>query len=400
LALEYKIAIAVDMGDLQPCTKWDYDCPVDRRYQFNTLVVFGPTGEIINKYHKSNLYFEPEFDVPINQHPIAFDMFGVRFGMIICFDVMFAKPQVEMMKRYGVTDLIFSSWWVNTPPILTATQVQQAWSRSFGLNMLASNSGYNQRVSGSGIFSQGRALQSFTNPTMTSRNRLLVADVPKLRPRKENPETLQLANAVRIPKEVVFKSKPLVLHTKVLRTWDLSSSTMSDEIAVEGLKCSFTYQMAPTSSSSASSISSLDNHQSNTESKLTSNSSLILYAASGYLTPLFPSIACGIATCPSADAEKCITLLQRPGQSLVANQTTFSFFAIKAQFTQDIDLLTVYPVSAKNEGVLFTEDELTYTRSSETHTHLLATPLSLLNNHKEVTLLHAGFLARNLETAM
>jgi hypothetical protein len=375
--------IAVDMGDVQYCTKWDYDCPKDRRYQFNTLVVFDKDGSILSKYHKTNLYFEPEFDVPINQMPVAFEKYGVKFGMMICFDIMFAKPQVEAIKRLGVTDMIFSSWWVNTPPILTAAQVQQGWSRSFSINMIAANAGFNERTSGSGLFSKGIALASFTNPTMKSQNRLLVADMPILPQRKGDQEFAELENAIRIPKETLMEAKPLALNSKILRTWDVSS-TVTDQISVDGLTCTFSYQTGPTSKPPP-----LDPH---------TNISLILYAASGYLTPLFPALSCGVAACHTADTQACITLLQRPSQSLIANQTTFSFFSLKANYEPDKDL-TVYPVSAKSEGELYSESELSYSKLSTT-SFVLSTPQSLYASNGDVTLLHVGFLGRNLNKAM
>jgi predicted amidohydrolase len=398
LARQHQMTIAVDMGDVQPCTRWDHDCPADRRFQFNTLVVFGSEGQILAKYHKTNLYFEPEFDVPINQHPVAFDLFGVRFGMMICFDIMFAKPQVEMLKRYGVTDVIFSSWWVNTPPVLTATQIQQAWSRSFGLNMLASNSGYNERVSGSGIFSRGVALASFTNPTMTSQSRMLIADVPKIQPRKEDPDTPQLPNAKRIAMEGVALDKPLILDTKVLRTWDSSGTMLTDMVEVHGIRCTFSYQIAKSSSGPLSASHSASAAQDATQAAKT-NQSLILYATTGYLTPLFPSFTCGVATCPTSDANRCITLNQRLGQSLVANETTFSFFSVKAELEGVFSQLTVFPTSAQDAGVLFADEDLTYSKSSDGKFHTLTTPQRIHNESKSVTLLNVGFLVRNLEVS-
>lgn len=378
LAKNYEIVLAVDMGDVQYCTRWDTDCPKDKRYQFNTLVIFGTNGEIMSKYHKTNLYYEPEFDVPSSQYPVAFDLFGEKFGMIICFDIMFAKPQLELLDRDGVTNLIFSSWWVNTPPILTATQIQQGWSRAFNMNMLASNSGYNVRTSGSGIFSKGSALASFTNPSRQPRNRMLIADVPKLGKRPENPEGLHLPNVARIETEnLATASKPLILHGKPLRTYDIVGETITDRISVQGLSCSFTYRLA-------------------SEPKL-NDSALILYAASGYLTPLFPSIACGVATCPSENSQECITLLQRPSQSVIANQSLFSFISLDASY-HDPKQLTIYPVSAKNEAELFSDAELVYSRNEDNSAHKLTSPSFALRSPTPVSLLHIGFLGRDLGT--
>jgi len=252
-----------------------------------------------------------------------------------------------------------------------------------------------------------------------------------LRPRAEDPETRKLDNAVRIPDSTLREQKPLVLHAKVLRTWDLGSSMAHDQINVEGLACSFTYQLVPNPTDPKSQgthtngrgaqtvLKTIDVESASVPTKASAtqlpfttssfaeqqqqpnNTSLILYAASGYLTSLFPSLACGVATCPSDDAERCITLLQRPYQTLSigVNHANFSFFSVKAQF-QNVEHLTIYPVSAKNEGALFSEAELSYSRSTNSTIHIFTTPSVLREESRSVSLLHVGFLARHLEVAL
>lgn len=97
--------------------------------QYSALVAFSSTGALLARYRKTNLYFEPHFDPPEDQ-PITsawFDTpFGVRFGMMICFDIMFYTPGVQIATNLtvGVKDFVYSSWWVNSAgPLLTGTQV-------------------------------------------------------------------------------------------------------------------------------------------------------------------------------------------------------------------------------------------------------------------------------------
>lgn len=381
MAKKHGMVLAVNLGDVQHCTASDPSCPPDLRYQFNTLVVFSADGTILSKYHKTNLYKEPEYDVPPPQPLAVFELFGQTFGTIICFDIMFAKPQVEMMARAGVNNLIFASWWVNTPPMLTATQIQQAWSRAFGMNMLAANAGYNARTSGSGIFSQGLPLSSFSNPSPLPFNKLLISDLPKLQKTAERPHWSRQQGEVsqsNVPsiKLALASSKPLTLNTKPLLTFNVEGQTLIDQVEVQDLACKFTWRVA-------------------SQSHRALNSSFFLYAVSGYLTPLFPILACGVASCPILDAKDCITLQQRSWQTMFSNQTLFSSFSLEAIYHAPKDL-TIYPVSSMNAGELFSPDQISYARKPDNSHHLLATPPS--PSPSPVSLLHVGFLGRTLDS--
>lgn len=72
---------------------------------------------------------------------------------------------------------MFSSWWVNFPPLITATQVQQANSRSKGITLIAANSGESWYNSGSGIYVNGEPLISYYNVGFSAVNKLLVSSV-------------------------------------------------------------------------------------------------------------------------------------------------------------------------------------------------------------------------------
>lgn len=119
----------------------------------STQLALSPAGCVMGKYHKFHLYGEPYFDQTEQPEVSTFDTaFGVRFGMFICFDIMFGAPEQTAVER-GVTDFVFSSWWVNFPPLLLATQMQSAWAATSQVNLLAANSGaHGYRSSGSGIY--------------------------------------------------------------------------------------------------------------------------------------------------------------------------------------------------------------------------------------------------------
>ena len=157
LAQKYEIILVLNMGDIQPCNQ---SCPSDGHFQYNTQVAFSETGQLLAKYHKSHLFFEPQFDQPSVPDVVFFDSsFGIRFGMLICFDLMFEYPQGSLLE-YGITHFVFSSWWVNFPPVITATQVQQSNSLIKNITILASNSGESWFNSGSGssVFNKKRLI--------------------------------------------------------------------------------------------------------------------------------------------------------------------------------------------------------------------------------------------------
>lgn len=186
LARSFGIALVLDMGEVSYC-EGSPGCPSDGRLQFNTLVVLGPKGEFLSKYHKSHLYYEPQFNEPLYPKPTTVDIpllragVTVRFGLMICFDVMFYEPQETLAQRMHVTDLLFSSWWVNEPPLINGVPMQWAHSSSvFSGNFLASGIGLSWQQSGSGIYSNGSLLNSTYNDGNEPQEQVVIATLPVL----------------------------------------------------------------------------------------------------------------------------------------------------------------------------------------------------------------------------
>ena len=126
---------------------------------------------------QTHLFFEPQFD-PGTGRPSWFESsFGVKFGLLICFDIMFAHPALSLIDM-GVFDFAYSIWWVDQPPILTGVQLQQQFSALHKVNVLSSNSGQGFQYSGSSIMTQGTPLAYYYNPTSAFENRMLVSRVP------------------------------------------------------------------------------------------------------------------------------------------------------------------------------------------------------------------------------
>lgn len=96
--------------------------------------------------------------------------------MFICFDIMFGIPSLKLVKL-GIKNFVFSSMWINWSPFMSAVQMQQAFSKRFGINLLASNIGNGKDYSGSGIYQNGEPLIYFFNPTREKQNKLLITTI-------------------------------------------------------------------------------------------------------------------------------------------------------------------------------------------------------------------------------
>lgn len=177
MAREADLVLVVNLCTFQSCNESDPSCPTDGRYQWNTDLVFSSNGSLIAKYYKSHLWGGAAvFDQPKVPDPVSFvTPFGVEFGVFTCYDIDFLEP-TETLISQGITNFVFPSAWFNTPPVLTAVQIQQAWSRFYSSNFVAANSGY-YIGSGGGIFSAGTPINVLFNPDIQV-SQLLVGDLP------------------------------------------------------------------------------------------------------------------------------------------------------------------------------------------------------------------------------
>ncbi|XP_024114006.1 LOW QUALITY PROTEIN: biotinidase-like [Oryzias melastigma] len=184
IARRNKLYVVANMPDLQPCplpSDPSSSCPPDGRWQFNTNVVFSSEGQLVARYHKQNLYFEDSFDTPPQPEVITFDTpFGGRFGLMICFDLLFRDPTVTLVER-GVRQLIFPTAWMNALPLLDSIQFQRAFSLGANVTLLAANTRNDGLImTGSGIFTPFSATYHHAQEGDPEEGKLLVARVPVL----------------------------------------------------------------------------------------------------------------------------------------------------------------------------------------------------------------------------
>ncbi|KAM9336588.1 biotinidase-like [Symphorus nematophorus] len=185
MARRHNLYVVANMGDLQPCPlkSAPTSCPPDGRWQFNTNVVFSSDGLLVARYHKQNLFFEDSYDTPPQPEIITFDTpFAGRFGMMICFDILFHDPTIALVEK-GVRQLVFPTAWMNALPLLDSVQFQWAFSLGANVTLLAANLRHDRmRMRGSGIYTPFSATYHHALAGDPEEGRLLVATVPVLAP--------------------------------------------------------------------------------------------------------------------------------------------------------------------------------------------------------------------------
>jgi predicted amidohydrolase len=254
LAANHSITVVFNMGALlcnSSSLSNPYDCPVANRLQYNTDVVFSSTGALQAVYFKTHLYMENQFQPGLGQAITFKSDFGPTFGIFTCYDIMFEHPSRDLLAQ-GVTDFVFPSWWVNVPPFILATQMQQGFSRYYGVNLLAANSGASWFNGGSGIYSRGTALAAYYNTSYLPSSRMLLVDVPQLPPvrsyhsggdkQSSARPSAPLAPRVRSGRATPAPSLLPGARVDVLPFESGKGGRMN--VSATGLQCSFSWQFA------------------------------------------------------------------------------------------------------------------------------------------------------------
>ncbi|XP_059054217.1 vanin-like protein 1 [Achroia grisella] len=177
-----RIYVVINVQERMDCTvTTNEECPEDIVYLFNTNVVFDRNGAVIDRYRKINLFGERNRTPALTPDLGVFETdFGVTFGHHVCFDLMFQVPALQVVEKYNLTDVIFTTMWFSEMPYLTAVQIQEGFAYSMNINFIASganNVGIGS--AGSGIFS-GKAGALVSTMPGTATTQLLVARVPKV----------------------------------------------------------------------------------------------------------------------------------------------------------------------------------------------------------------------------
>jgi len=195
--------------------------------------VFNRDGTVVSRYRKLHLFNERNVQVPDEKDFSVFDTdFGVTFGVVICFDIMFREPASLLANTQNISHFIFSTAWFSEVPFLTGVQTQAAWAWTHNSVLLASglNSPHYGNT-GSGIYvgRMGPRKAIFTGQNITE---LLIARVPKDLSVGENSYSAQKAVDMKHSDDNPFGNLAL------LKDWIHSFATelLPQEGALENVK--------------------------------------------------------------------------------------------------------------------------------------------------------------------
>ncbi|XP_058838294.1 vanin-like protein 2 [Topomyia yanbarensis] len=182
LAAEVGKYIVINLSEIFDCEPEEDPRPCGPHgfHRYNTDVVFDRNGAVIARYRKFNLFREAGTNTTHLPEIVTFETdFGVTFGVFTCFDLLFAQPALELIKR-DVKDFIFPAMWTSEPPFLTATQIFESWAHTNNVNLIASGTNYDPAGStGTGVFN-GRNGAVFSFMTGAPTRTLFPVRVPKI----------------------------------------------------------------------------------------------------------------------------------------------------------------------------------------------------------------------------
>ncbi|KAG9493495.1 hypothetical protein GDO78_001412, partial [Eleutherodactylus coqui] len=178
MAKNNSIYVVGNIGDKKLCKRSDVGCPDDGQYNYNTAVVYDSNGKLVARYHKYNLFRgENQFNVPKEPEIVTFDTPFGKFGIFICYDILFYNPAVALVVEHDVDTILFPTAWMNRLPHLTAIEFHSAWAMGMGVNFLSANThNTRMRMTGSGIFSPDKIVPYYYN-MMNESGHLLISEL-------------------------------------------------------------------------------------------------------------------------------------------------------------------------------------------------------------------------------
>ena len=295
-----QIDVVADVPLKQLCST-QQQCPPDGMWHWNAAVAWNSSGHVVAVYRKSHLFYEPAFDAPSSPDSVTFiTSQGLHAGLMICFDIMFAQPTLQYIAD-GVDIVFMPSWWVNQPPLLTASSVHTGWSSTVGLQLVVANAGSGWWSSGSSAIASFDEVGCGTTATISHSGGLSYeyngcAAVAVNSNYHADCVGLQVGRQPQlctVPASVALSSR------SATSTWLSSHSPLNMRIQSIALQPNATARLT-TSNVSCSGFVRWSGQSSAFE--------LRLFLAVGEYNALFPAVFCVVVACsPGQNASHCIT---------------------------------------------------------------------------------------------
>ena len=179
MARDNGMYVVANFGTIEECNDTRH-CPPDGRFQYNTNVVFDSNGSIVSVYHKWSLFYEDAFDFPVAPEYAVFTTPFGTFASIVCFDILFKEPAVDLVQVHNVTNILMPTAWRSILPEMSGIGYHESWAVRMGVNLMTSElhvpaAGF----AGSGIFSGADGALAYSNRyEILSGAELLVASLP------------------------------------------------------------------------------------------------------------------------------------------------------------------------------------------------------------------------------
>ena len=241
IATRNRLYVVANIGGTEVCDPCrDPNCPFDEQYQYNTNVVFGPTGQLVARYRKYNLFMsEPIYNTPLTVDYTYFDTPYGRFGTFTCFDIAFREPAVTLIQNFSVQHIAFPTAWMNELPYYSAVTFHQGFAVGLGVNLLGSNlHDPSDDFCGSGLYGTNQTYAFRNDPT--SNESALIVDSILRSPIKIVPERTVFPDD--LPNEVEFKS---LIFEDLFNLVYLKSDSGMVSVCRNWLCCQLTYRREP-----------------------------------------------------------------------------------------------------------------------------------------------------------
>jgi len=183
LAQKHGIYVSVDFATYLPGCE---ECGDGPNCFYNTQMVFDKQGTVVGVYHKYNLWTGEDRFYNIDDTPnlVYFDTEFGRFGLLICEDLLWGSPTLDLVREFNVDTLLVPLYWWDLFPHQLAHSAEDAWARGLQVNLLAANiNSPSEWNTGSGLYSPAGAVAYYHDVSEGATGKLLLADLD-IHPRK------------------------------------------------------------------------------------------------------------------------------------------------------------------------------------------------------------------------